>query len=73
MTVSDCFSVSDHDSVSEQGDDNGESEETRNIPLGVEDISEDIAEDFENDVEGDVAAQENRSTLLAKIESNGQK
>jgi hypothetical protein len=37
---SDCFSVSDHDSVSEQGDDDGEPEETRNIPLGFENISE---------------------------------
>jgi hypothetical protein len=42
--------VSDHDSVGAQGDDDGEPEETGNIPLGDEGISE----DFESDVEEEV-------------------
>jgi len=44
---SDYFSMSDHYSANEQGDDNGEPEETENVLLGVEDISE----DFGNNVE----------------------
>jgi hypothetical protein len=47
-----------HYSASEQGDDNEEPEETENVLLGFEDISE----DFGNNVE----AQENESKLWQK-------
>jgi hypothetical protein len=59
---SNCLSLSDHDSVSEQGDDDGEPEETRNINLGVGDISE----DFESDVEGEVKTS-NVSVMSPKM------
>jgi hypothetical protein len=47
---SDCFCVSDHDSVSENGDDDRELEETRSVPLGVGNISEDFETDIEEEV-----------------------
>jgi hypothetical protein len=46
----DCFSVSDHNSVTEEGDDDGKPEKTRNIASRVENIPE----YFESDVEEEV-------------------
>jgi len=45
LTPSDCFSVTDHEWISEQIHDDGHSEEAWNIPLGVEDVLKDLESD----------------------------
>jgi hypothetical protein len=42
---SDWFSVTDHEWISDQVHDDGQSEEAWNTPLGVEDIPEDLESD----------------------------
>lgn len=49
-TQSDCFSVSDHEWISDQVHDDGQSEEAWNIPIGFEDVSKDLESDVEEGV-----------------------